>query len=167
MRKFMTTAVITFMSLVMSVSAFAGSRITEKEAVNKALKDAGLSRARVTRLEAEYDDGKYEIEFTKKTNKTEYDYEVSKKGRILEKSVDRRYKKNHSHKKIGKIAARKKVAKFSGISLKVIKTGTCRYEYDDGEGTYEIKFRKGSYKYDYDVLAPTGKVIEYSKKYVK
>ena len=38
--------------------------------------------------------------------------------------------------------ARKKVAKFSGISYKTISKGTCRYEYDDGEGTYEVRFKR-------------------------
>ena len=51
--------------------------------------------------------------------------------------------------------------------MKVIKKGTCKYEYEKNEGTYEVKFRSGKYKYDYEVLAPTGKVIEYEKKYVK
>lgn len=169
MKKMITAAALIVVTLMMSVTSFAGSSITEKEAVKIALKSAGLGRAQVTRLESEYEHGKYEVEFVRRSNKAEYEFDLSKTGRILEKSVDYRYKKDHSHDKIGKAEARKKVAKFSGISLKVIKTGTCVYEYDDDdrEGTYEVKFRRGSYKYDYEVLAPTGKVIEYSKKYVK
>ena len=62
---------------------------------------------------------------------------------------------------ISKTAARKKVAKFSGISYKIISNGTCRYEYDDGEGTYEVRFKRNGRSYEYDVLAPTGKVIGY------
>ena len=152
--------------IAMSASAFAGS-MTKKEAVKKALKDAHTSKDKVYALEAELDDGKYEIEFTKKKNDAEYEYEISKSGRILEKSVDYVYKHSSSKNKIGKKAARKKVAKFSGIKYSIIKKGTCTYEYDDNEGTYEVKFKKGHYKYDYEVLAPTGKIIEYSKDYVK
>jgi hypothetical protein len=43
-------------------------------------------------------------------------------------------------------------------------SGTCKYEYDDGKGTYEIKFRNGNYSYEVEILAPTGKVIEYNWK---
>ena len=152
--------------IAMSASAFAGT-MTKKEAVKKALNDANTTKAGVYGLEADLDDGRYEIEFTKKKNDAEYEYEISKGGRILEKSVDYVYKHNYSDKKIGKKAAQKKVAKFSGIKLSIIKNGTCWFERDDGEGQYEVKFKKGNYKYKYEVLAPTGKIIEFSKKYVK
>ena len=51
----------------------------------------------------------------------------------------------------------KKPAEAVAISLSVVRS----------EERYEVKFRKGHYKYDYEVLAPTGKIIEYSKNYVK
>ena len=86
---------------------------------------------------------------------------------IRDRSVDYVYKHNYSKKKIGKLAAQKKVAKFSGIKLSVIKKGTVKFERDDGEGKYEVKFRKGNYRYDYDVLAPNGKIMEYERDYVK
>ena len=93
------------------------------------------------------------------------DYDISAgTGRIIKKSVDLRYTRNSSKKKIGAVAARKKVAKHSGISYKVISKGTCRYEYDDGEGVYEIKFKTSVRAYEYEVLAPTGKIIEYQWK---
>ena len=65
------------------------------------------------------------------------------------------------------MAARKKVAKRSGISYKIISKGTCRYEYDDGEGVYEIKFRTGGKAYEYEVLAPTGKIVEFDWELLK
>lgn len=165
-------SIIFAVALVFSMSSmsFAASKITEKEAINKALKSADLTRDEVKYLEAEYDseDNVYEVEFMKKANKAEYDFNISaSKGTILEKSVDYVYKHNSSRDKIGKLAARKKVAKFSGISLKVIKKGTCRYEYDDNEGVYEVKFRFKGRKYEYDVLAPTGKVIGFEWKRIK
>lgn len=148
-----------------STTAFAGSGISKSTAINKALSDANLTKAKVTMLECELEHGKYEVEFTKKANNAEYDYEISKKsGKILEKSVDYEYTPNSSKDKIGKSAARKKVSKFSGISLATVKKGTCTYEYDDNEGTYEVKFKTKKYRYDYEVLAPTGKIIEYSRE---
>lgn len=169
MKKIITAAVLLIVTMAMTVTSFAAANITRKEAINIALKDAGTTRAKVYGLEAEKEHGKFEIEFTKKSNKTVFEYEISKKGRVLEKSVDIKYKKDHSKEKVGKEAARKAVAKHAGVSYKTVKKGTCKYEYDDDdrEGTYEVKFRNGSYKYDYEVLAPTGKIIEYSKKYRK
>ena len=165
-RRSTVIALAVILMIAMTASAFAGT-ITMKQAINKALNDANTSKDKVYGLEAEKDGNKYEIEFFKKKNNAEYDYEISKGGRILEKSVDYVYKHNSSKKKIGKKAARKKVSKFSGIKYSIVSSGTCWYEYDDGEGTYEVKFRKGHYKYDYEVLAPTGKIIEYSKDYVR
>ena len=70
--------------------------------------------------------------------------------------------------KIGKTAARKKAAKYTGIKLSTIKKGTCYYDYDDDDrvGKYEIKFTKGNYKYDLEILAATGKVIDYEKELI-
>lgn len=162
-------ALVAALAMVMSVSisAFAAGISSTDAALNKALKNAGLKKSQVRFIEKEYDseDGIYEVEFTKKKNGAEYSYEINAaSGKITEKSVDYTYKRNSSHKKIGKKAAKKKVAKFSGISYKTINNGTCYYEYDDGKGVYEIKFEKGSKIYEYDVLAPTGKIIEYSWK---
>lgn len=157
------------MVMTMSVSVFAAGISSNDAALKKALKNAGLKKSQVKLIEVEYDsdDDAYEVEFTKKSNGKEFNYDISaESGKILEKSVEYKYKRNSSHKKIGKKAAMKKVAKFSGISLKTVKSGTCTYEYDDNEGVYEVKFEKGNRRYEYDVLAPTGKVIEYEWKLI-
>ena len=134
------------MVMTMSASVFAASVTNSTDALNIALKNSKLKKSQVKLIETDYenDENTYEVEFTKKKNAVEY-----------------RVKRNSSHKKIGKTEARKKVAKFSGISYKTIKAGTCYYEYDDGRGVYEIRFTKGSRVYEYDVLAPTGKILEY------
>ena len=155
------------MIMTMSISVFAGSISSNDAALKTALKNAKLKKSAVKRIEVEFDDedGVYEVEFTKKSNGKKFDYEIAAgTGSIIKKSVDYKYKRNSSHKKIGKKAARKKVAKSSGISYKIISKGTCRYEYDDGEGTYEIRFSKGDRSYEYDVLAPNGKIIGYEWK---
>lgn len=162
-------ALLTALVMVMTMSAavFAASVSSSSDALKAALKNAKLKKSQVKLIETDYDDedNVYEVEFVKKSNGAEYSYEINAgSGKVVEKSVDYRYKRNTSHKKIGKTAARKKVAKFSGISYKTVKSGTCYYEYDDGKGVYEIKFTKGSRIYEYDVLAPTGKIIEYSWK---
>ena len=157
------------MVMTMSAAAFADAITSNDAALKKALKNAGLRKTEVTRIDVEYDreDDVYEVEFKQKSDGRKYDYEIAAaSGKIIKKSVEYKYKRNSSHRKIGKTAARKKVAKFSGISYKIICTGTCSYEYDDRQGTYEVKFTKGSRRYEYDVLAPTGKIIEYEWKVI-
>ena len=108
------------MVMTMSVSVFA-SGMSRDDALKKALKNAGLKKSEVKLIEVDKDDGAYEVEFTQRSNGKEFDYEIGAgSGKILKKSVDYRYKRNSSHSKIGKTAARKKVAKFSGISYKII-----------------------------------------------
>ena len=135
------------MVMTMSAAAFADAITSNDAALKKALKNAGLRKTEVTRIDVEYDreDDVYEVEFKQKSDGRKYDYEIAAaSGKIIKKSVDYKYKRNSSHRKIGKTAARKKVAKFSGISYKIICTGTCSYEYDDRQGTYEefIDFKK-------------------------
>lgn len=166
MKKITAVIVLIVMTAAMTVSSFAGTGITRKEAIDKALKDAGLTRSEVRALDAEKDGGKFEVEFISKADKTEFDYEISKKGTILEKSVEYRYKHDNSKEKIGREAARKKAADHSGVSYNKVKKGTCKYEYSNKkkEGKYEIKFRSGKYRYEYEILAPTGEVMEMEKK---
>ena len=155
------------MVMTMSVTVFADSISSTDAALKAALKNAGLKKSEVKYIDVEYgdEDGIYEVEFTKKSTGKKFDYEIAADtGSIVKKSVDYRYKKNKSHSKIGRKAARKKVAKFSGISYKIISKGTCSYEYDDREGTYEVRFKKGGRSYEYDVLAPTGRIIGYEWK---
>ena len=157
------------MIVMMSVSVFAGAVSSNDAALQTALSNAKLKKSQVKKIEVDYDNDDgiavYEVEFTKKSNGKEYAYEITADtGTIVKKSVENRYKKNSSHKKIGKKAARKKVAKSSGISYKIISKGTCVYEYEKRKGTYEIRFTDGSRAYEYEVLAPNGKIMEYEWK---
>lgn len=174
MKKKMNIVLALFTALVMvmtmGASVFAGSGISSDEALNKALKNAKLKKSEVKAIDVEYDNDSdsYEVEFTRKKNGAEYAYEVgAESGKIFEKSIEYKYKKNSSHHKIGKTAARKKVAKYSGISYKIIKTGTCTYKYHDKKGVYKVKFEKGNRRYECEVLAPTGKILEYEWELIK
>ena len=160
----LTAAVLVLvMTVTMSATAFAAS-VTKDGARDIALRNAGLTSSQVKRIEIEYesDEGVYEIEFVRKSNKAEYSYDISASdGKILEKSVEYVYKHNSSKKKIGKTAAMKKVARNSSFTYAQIKKGTCTYKYSDGEGIYTIRLKSGGKRYEYEVLAPTGKLIEH------
>ena len=100
-----------------------------------------------------------------KKGRTEYSYKINAKtGAVREKSVEDGYR-YLSGKLIGQTAAIDKAFAFSGISKASVTNLVCRYDYDDGKAVYEVKFRKGSWKYEYDVNARTGKIVEYSREY--
>lgn len=151
------------MALAMSATSFAGTSLTSKTALSKALKNAGLSRSQVTAVEVDYDDGQYEVEFVKKSNRAEYSYEYSKYGTLREKSVDYNRKPNYGAKKISKSTAISKVAKFGGFKKSTVSNGSCTLTKEDGQHVYEIRFKTSSYRYEYEVHARTGYVLEYSK----
>lgn len=149
-------------------AARSSGAVGKRAALKIALKNAGLERSEVKSVETEKDDdGSIEVGFVRIENKAEYDYEISAKdGRILEKTVDYKYKKIKSKKKIGSKKAMKKVAKASGKKYSTVKKGTCEYKYKKHQGKYEIEFRSGDYEYDYELLAPNGRIIEYGYEYV-
>lgn len=149
----------------MSSSVFAAGM----SAQDIALRNAKLTKSQVKNLRTEYDheDGIYEVDFRSKKNGAKYSYEIgSRNGKIYERSIDYKYKRSYSRDKVGQSAARKAASKKSGVRLAAVKKGICSYDYDDGEGFYEIKFRSGKYKYDIEVQAPTGKVTEYKWEYM-
>ena len=167
--KLTAAAVAATMLLSTGAAAFGAAYIGESAAVSKALKNAGASRSQVWELECEKDkdDGVtvYDVEFKK--GSTEYSYKINAKtGNIREKTVEYIYRYS-SAGLIGKTAAINRALSFCGIPKTAITELTCRYDYDDGKEIYEVKFRKGNYRYEYDVNARSGKVVEYSREYSK
>lgn len=172
MKRTFRTLMITVLALAlvftMSGMAFAGSGMTVDKAYKIALKDAGLSASTVKAVEKEYDkkDKVYEIEFTKKGTKIEYSYEISKSGKILEKSVDYNRAVVKGAKKLTKSDAINRVVKTHGFKKAVVSKAKVRLEKDNGQWVYELKFKSGKYNYEYEVHAVTGKILEYSKKLI-
>ena len=169
MRRLVRTVMTLMMVIVMSTSAFAAG-VTVKTAEKTALKNARLTKSQVYGLKVKYDreDREYDVVFRNRKDNAKYSYEISAgSGSILEKSVEYRLKRNSSREKIGKAAAYKVASKASGVKLPAVKTGICRYEYDDGEGTYEVRFRSGKYKYEVEMLAPNGKIKEISWELIR
>lgn len=163
LRAILTLSLALIVTLSMSVASFAGT-LTSKTALTKALKNANLTKSQVKCIEVEYDDGKYEVEFIKRSNRAEYSFEYSKSGKLLEKSVDYNRAKNYGAKKISKTTAINTVVKFGNFKKSTVKNGTCVLVRDDGERIYKIKFKTTSYRFEYEVHANTGKVLEYSKE---
>ena len=86
-RMILTMALSLILVLAMGMPAFAGSSLTAKEAASKAIKDSGVARSNVSRLETEREKGRFEVEFKNKQTRDWYEYEVgASSGRILEKA---------------------------------------------------------------------------------
>jgi len=165
MKKTFTALSALMIVFLMSVTVYAAA-LTKEDAVDKALSDAGLSASQVTKLKSEKDGGDYEIKFISTADGTKYEYGISaKSGRIREMSAEYAHERNFSSKKVSKGKAYKAVAEASGLKLSEVKSGTCKLKKDDGEWVYKIKFKSGKCKYEYEVLAPTGKVVEFEIEY--
>ena len=168
LRTLLIAALAMALVFTMTGMAFAGSEMTVEKAYKIALKDAGLTSSDVRCVEKDYDreDKVYEIEFKKKGSKIEYGYEISNTGKILEKSVDYNRAVVKGSKKLTKADAINVVVKTHGFKKTVVSKGRIKLEKDGGQWVYEMKFRSGSYRYEYEVHAATGKILEYSKKLV-
>ncbi len=168
LKTLMTALLAMAMVFTMTGMAFAGSGMNADEAFKIALKDAGLASSEVRNVEKEYDreDKVYEVEFAKKNSKTEYEYEISSSGKILKKSVDYNRAVIKGAKKLTKSDAINKVVKAHGFKKTVVSKARITLEKDSGQWVYELKFRSGKYRYEYEVHAVTGKILEYSKKLI-
>ncbi len=163
-KRLLTAALSIGLVLTMSVSVPAAAAVTEDEAVAAALADAGLNEESVSGLQSERDGKCYEIEFADAKTGDRYEYEIyASSGTIKEAEVEYAHRRNTSRKKITRTEALKIASKASGVSLSTVKKGSCKYKKDDGEWIYKIRFTSGSYRYEYEILAPTGQIIEYSR----
>ena len=163
-RSLLVAGLALIMAVAMSATSFAATSISRDQALNKALKNANLTKSKVAAIEVDYDDGRYEVEFIKKSNGAEYSFEYTKAGKLMEKSVDYNRAPNYGAKKLSKAQARAKVADFGGFKKSTVSNGSCYLTHDDGQQIYEIHFQTSNYRYEYDVHANTGKVLEYSKE---
>ena len=160
------------------------SYITADEAEQAALSHAGISSSDVSYItcELDFDDGimVYEVEFI--SGNTEYEYDINALDKsVLKFSTERadNYNPSGSGSSLGSSSsgnsssgnsasvteAEAQQAAFShaGVSgATVIKA-----EYDRDDNKYEIEFIAGNYKYEYEISASNGRVIESEKEAVK
>jgi len=149
--------------------------IGKDEALNIALKHAGVSKSAVTEYEVELDkdDGKvvYEIEF--KTGDAEYDYEIDAyTGKVLkheEETRDVKYTSKNSatpvptkaaNSYISKSKVKEIVFKHAKVDEGKVKDLDIELDNDDGKAVYEVDFKVGTTEYDYEVDAITGLILK-------
>lgn len=153
-----------------ALAAGSVTTITAEQATKIALKDAGTKKSKVKKLvctfEKDVEDGdQYEVRFRK--GGYQYEYEILEEvGKIREKEM-RLIKKE---KKKGKATITKKQAKKTALKKAKIKNPkklTIKKDKDDGVKIWEVKFRKGSYKYEVEISRVTGKLLKIEKQLLK
>jgi uncharacterized membrane protein YkoI len=161
MKGIVTILLATTLAMALSATAFAGT-VTGKDALKTALADAGFTKSQVSSIEIDQDKKAIEIEFVCKKNKAKYEYDIAKSdGSILEKGIEYAYKHNASKAKVAKKAVLKKAAKRWGVKYSVVKKkAKVTYKYKT-EGRYKVALRYQGKKYKCELLAPTGKIIEW------
>lgn len=143
----------------------ANGEITIEEAKSIALKDAGVTDVTFTKEKRDYDDGRavYEIEFIH--GNTEYEYEIAVSGgSILKKDIDyERYgsiANNSGQYSITAEEAENIALKDAGVSRNDVDFITSHAGRDDGIYLYDVEFFAGDRKYEYEINASNGNIIQ-------
>ena len=160
----------------------AAKEITYEEAREIALKDAGLEGKKVTWYETQKDKDKktktvtWDLGFF--LEDTEYEYEIDlSNGKILEKSSEKMSAedkaeneqqaltldsilKEHPDYAITADKALDLALKDAGVDLSTVEVLKNNLDNDDGIVIYEVEFSKGDKKYEYDIDANSGAILD-------
>ena len=147
-----------------------GSSITQEEAKNIALQNAGVKESDVISIwiKEDYDDGRavYDVEFY--VNGIEYDYEIEKSsGKILSSDHDMENDVPSSGKGNEKAISLEKardlaLTRVPGATSKDIRI---HLDSDDGRQIYEGEIYYNQMEYEFEIDGLTGTVIEWSSEH--
>lgn len=148
-----------------------------EKAKSIALENAGLKSSQVTFRHAyqDYDDGIYVYEIKFVNNGLEYDYEIhGSTGRILDKDIDgddEYYRNSASQGQtnanlIGIEKAKSIAAADAGFSTSKVEFIRAQQDYDDGMYVYDIEFFNGETKYEYEIRATNGMIIDRDRDWI-
>ena len=147
--------------------------ISDESAKSKALAHAGIKADQVTftKIDLEWEDGQriYEVEFYTKDGR-EYDYEIDAyTGVILDFDYDAESytpsstSPNTGSSYIGEAKARSiALAKIPGASERNV--AELKLDYDDGRWQYEGEIIFGSFEYEFEIDAFTGKILSWERE---
>ena len=167
-----------------NTGAVTAGTITEDEAKNIALNDAGLSSDAVTFTKVEMDqkDGRSVYDLTFYTETTEYEYEIhadngaiyskSKEGtsvpvggEVQQETTQQTTQQTAQQTAAGQITAEeaKNIALTdAGVAAADATFYEEKLDYDDGVSVYDISFYTATHDYDYDIQADTGRIYSRS-----
>ncbi len=148
------------------------SMITAEDAIEIALKDAGLEKEDIRDLDAEldYDNGKahYDVDFEK--DDKDYDYEIhAETGKILKKDVPAKAAAasattTDKPKQITRDEAKSIALNHAGLTASQVRDLEVELDRDDGKAHYDVSFDADGYDYDYEIHAETGKILKSEKE---
>ena len=145
------------------------SAISEEEANQIALKDAGVKESDVSgmRIKLETDDGTKEYEVDFYVGDKEYDYDIdASDGTIRSKDteIEDDFGTDRTDVKVSKDTAIKKVlAKVKGAQESDVRI---HLDEDDGRQIYEGSVIYEEMEYDFEIDASTGKILEWEAESV-
>lgn len=163
-------------SLPPATPAQAATKLTADQALEIALKDAGLTKEQIHDLDVELDnDGgalHYDVDF--EVNDKDYDYEIdAESGNILKKDVPKApaaaptsssSSSSSSSKNIGRTKARDIALKHAGLSASQVRDLEVELDKEGGKSHYDVDFEADGYDYDYEIDAESGKILKSRKE---
>ena len=161
-------AAMTIAASTLTVPCMAQGQITEAQARQIALKDAGLTEDQVTfvRSQVDYDDGVKEFEVEFYAGNMEYDYDIdAASGAIRSKDQDCEFYAPTAGQAAGgavtKEQALETALNHAGVSKANASYVQVHKDYDDGMEQFDVKFYVGMTEYSYDIDANTGRIVDY------
>ena len=158
-----------------SGQASSSAYITKTKAKQIALNHAGLSEAAISfsKVKLDYEDGRmiYEVEFY--TAEKEYEYDIDAvSGQILDVEIEQRKQSQGSDQGssqeqtpgtatyIGEARAKQIALNHAGLNEAMVRFIKVEQEYEKGRLIYEVEFGTADMKYEYEIDAITGDIIE-------
>ena len=161
-------AAMTIAASTLTVPCMAQGQITEAQARQIALKDAGLTEDQVTfvRSQVDYDDGVKEFEVEFYAGNMEYDYDIdAASGAIRSKDQDCEFYAPTAGQAAGgavtKEQALETALNHAGVSKANASYVQVHKDYDNGMEQFDVKFYVGMTEYSYDIDANTGRIVDY------
>ncbi len=143
--------------------------ISRADAESIALADAGIGSTQFIHTERDWEHGRqiYDVEFY--ADGVEYDYEIDgETGDIISKDFDaERYGSNGSDTIIDEIEAEEIALSDAGVSWEDTEYFRTKMDRDHGRVVYEIEFSDGLHKYEYNIAADGGRILEYSEEAIR
>lgn len=148
-----------------------GKSITQKEAQDIALKDAGLKENEATFTSEKSDEDSYEFEFH--TDEKTYKYEIDKDGSIAEKETNTYLKPNTTNQNtpsnttgetpttpaLTQEEALVKAYAHFNVSADTLSNVVVKQENDDGINVFDIEFDSGGKEYSCEINTATGEIV--------
>ncbi len=159
-----TKKTVAALAVILSAGA-AFAAVTENEAVDIALSDAGITRDEAYRLRShkDWDDGweNFDIEF--RTDEGKWEYEIdAESGRITDYEFERDRRRDSLSGGIDKKEAEDIALYEAGLRKEDVSRLRTETDRDDGMIVVEVKFDTADSEYEYDINGEDGTVISAS-----